>query len=141
MNISEPLNRFVPEPFGNPEDPSGMAMIAAAVEQVPMSHLLLLGDAGKKSRAEAARGPRAEGAHAAGCRRPAGPSHGSSEPALCGDWKRSLRSKASAMMVRRVQRSRISWRPGGRAFLRHGQTPRIAVLRTCGPGFSKGPIP
>ena len=56
MNISEPLDRFVPEPFGNLEDPprdlpqiakdpSGMAMIEAAVEQVPTSHLLLLGDA------------------------------------------------------------------------------------------------
>lgn len=97
--------------------------------------------AGKKSRAEAARGPRAEGALAAGCRWPAGPSHGSSEPALCGGWKRSLSSKASAIMVRRVQRSRISWRPGGRTFLRHGQTPRMAVLRTCGPGFTEGPNP
>ena len=56
MNISEPLSRFVPEPFGDlkdpprdlpqiAKDPSGMAMIAAAVEQVPTSHLLLLGDA------------------------------------------------------------------------------------------------
>ena len=56
MNPSKPLDRFVPEPFRHLEDPSrdlprmakdpsGMAMIAAAVEQVPTRHHLLLGDA------------------------------------------------------------------------------------------------
>ena len=56
MNIGEPLDQFVPEPFRNLKDPSrdfpriakdrsAMAMIAAAVEQVPTRHQVLLGDA------------------------------------------------------------------------------------------------
>ena len=60
MNIGEPLDRFVPEPFRHLQDPSrdfpriakdrsAMAMIAAAVEQVPTSHQVLLGDARRAS--------------------------------------------------------------------------------------------
>ena len=56
MNASVPLDAFVPEPFRNldapsrelprmAKDPSAMAMIAAAVGQVPTRHQLLIGDA------------------------------------------------------------------------------------------------
>ena len=56
MDVSKPLDTLVPEPFRNLEDPArdlpriakdrpGMAMIAAAVEQVPTRHQVLLGDA------------------------------------------------------------------------------------------------
>ncbi len=56
MNVSEPLDRFVPEPFRQLKDPSrdlpriakdqsAMAMIEAAVEEVPTCHQVLLGDA------------------------------------------------------------------------------------------------
>ena len=60
MNVGEPLDRFVPEPFRNLKDPSrdfpriakdrsAMAMIEAAVEQVPTWHQVLLGDARRAS--------------------------------------------------------------------------------------------
>ena len=56
MNVSKSLDNLVPQPFRDLEDPardlprlakdpSGMAMIAAAVEQVPTRHQVLLGDA------------------------------------------------------------------------------------------------
>ncbi len=56
MNASVPLDAFIPEPFRNldapsrelpriAKDPSAMAMIEAAVGQVPTRHQLLLGDA------------------------------------------------------------------------------------------------
>ena len=56
MNAKAPLDTFVPEPFRHLEtpardlpriakDPSAMAMIEAAVGQVPTRHRLLLGDA------------------------------------------------------------------------------------------------
>ena len=60
MNVGEPLDRFVPEPFRNLKDPSrdfpriakdrsAMAMIEAAVAQVPTWHQVLLGDARRAS--------------------------------------------------------------------------------------------
>ncbi len=56
MNINIPLDTYVPEPFRHLEDPSrdlpriakdptGMSMIANAVDQVPTHHEILLGDA------------------------------------------------------------------------------------------------
>ena len=56
MTDDVPLDAFVPEPFRQLDDPardlpriardpSAMAMIGAAVGQVPTSHRLLLGDA------------------------------------------------------------------------------------------------
>ena len=56
MNVATPLVSFVPEQFRHLEDPSrelpriakdpsGMSMIATAVDQIPTHHQLLLGDA------------------------------------------------------------------------------------------------